>query len=224
MKSKILSFAILISFIVLAGCEFDNFEQPGSTLTGTVNYNGTAVGVRSGATQLELWQYGFQTRAKIPVNIAQDGTFTATLFDGDYKLVRLAGAPWQSQTDSIDVKVSGRTTLDVPVTPYYTLTNETFTNASGTINSSVKVNKIGTAAITSLTLYVGITNIVDANNNSQNTTLNAAALTDLSTAKTQSIALNTANKARSYIYVRIGVLCAGSTERFYTPVQKITLQ
>lgn len=224
MKSKILSFVIIISFIVLAGCEFDNYDQPGSKLSGTVNYNGTAVGVRSGATQLELWQYGYPTRAKIPVNIAQDGTFTATLFDGNYKLVRLAGAPWQRQTDSLDVTVSGSTTFDVPVTPFYTLTNETFTVTSGTVNSSVKVNKIGTENITSLTLYVGVTNIVDANNNSQNTTLNAAALTDLTTAKTQSIALNTANKARSYVYVRIGVLCAGSTERYYTPVQKITLQ
>lgn len=223
MKRKILSIVILISFLVLAGCEYDNYDQPGSKLSGTVVYNGTAVGVRSGATQLELWQYGFQTRSKIPVNIAQDGTYSATLFDGNYKLVRLAGAPWQNQTDSIDVTVSGSTTFDVPVTPYYTLTNETFTINNGVVTSSVKVNKIGTANITSLTLYVGITNIVDANNNSQSTTLNAAALTDLTTAKTQTITLNDANKARSYVYARIGVLSAGSAERYYTPVQKITL-
>jgi PBP1b-binding outer membrane lipoprotein LpoB len=224
MKRKLISIAILTSFIVLAGCEKDNYDQPGSKLSGTVNYNGTAVGVRSGATQLELWQYGYATRAKIPVNIAQDGTFTATLFDGNYKLVRLAGAPWQRQTDSLDVTVKGTTTFDVPVTPFYTLTNESFTVSGGTLNSSVKVNKIGTENITSLTLYVGVTNIVDANNNSQNTTLNAAALTDLTAAKTQSITLNATNMAKSYLYVRIGVLCAGSTERFYTPVQKISLQ
>lgn len=223
MKRKILSIAILVSFIVLAGCEYDNYDAPGSKLTGTVMYNGSPVGVRSGATQLELWQYGYQLRSKIPVNIAQDGTFSATLFDGNYKLVRLAGAPWQSQTDSVDVTVNGSTSINVDVTPFYTLTNESFTVSNGVLNSSVKVNKIGSAAITSLTLYVGVTNIVDANNNSQSVTMNAAALADLSTAKTQSITLNAANAARKYVYARIGVLSAGSAERYYTPVQKITL-
>jgi hypothetical protein len=226
MKSKILSIAILVSFIALAGCEYDNYNPPESTLSGTVVYNGKAVGVRSGGTQLELWQYGYQLRSKIPVNISQDGTFTAKVFDGNYKLVRLAGGPWATQTDSISVTVAGTTTVDVPVTPFYVLTGETFayTSATKTITGTCTVTKVGTAAITSVTLYVGITNIVDANNNSQSTNLSGSALSDLSTPKTANVVLNTANQARTYVYVRMGVLSAGSSERYYTPVQKITLQ
>jgi len=226
MKSKILSIAVLASLVILAGCEFDNYDEPQSTLTGNVTYNGANVGVRSGATQLELWQYGFALRQKIPVQIAQDGTFSARLFDGNYKLVRLAGAPWSNQTDSISVTVSGSTTVNVPVTPYYVITNPAFSYTSGTktISGSGLVTKVGTANITSVTLYVGVTNIVDANNNSQNTTISGAALADLSTPKTLNIVLSTANQARQYVFVRMGVLSAGSAERFYTPVQKVALQ
>ena len=226
MKSKILSIAVLSSLVILAGCEFDNYDEPQSTLTGNVTYNGSNVGVRSGATQLELWQYGYALRQKIPVHISQDGTFSTRLFDGNYKLVRLAGAPWSNQTDSISVTVSGSTTVDVPVTPYYVITSPSFTYTSGTktISGSGLVTKVGTANITSVTLYVGVTNIVDANNNSQNTTISGAALADLSTPKNLSIVLNTANQARQYVFVRMGVLSAGSAERFYTPVQKVALQ
>jgi hypothetical protein len=86
------------------------------------------------------------------------------------------------------------------------------------------ITKVGTTNITSVTLYVGLTNIVDANNNSQNATISGAALADLTTPKTLNVVLNTANQARQYVYVRLGVLSAGSAERFYTPVQKVMLQ
>lgn len=226
MKSKLISFLILLIFVIfIAGCEYDNYDPPKSSLTGTVTYNGNAVGVRSGGTQLELWQYGFATKQKIPVYIDQDGTYTARLFDGDYKIVRLSGAPWLNQTDTISVTVKGATTLDVPVTPYFVIANETFSYSSttGVISSSCNVSKIGTLAIENLTLYVGTTTIVDANNSSQTTVLAAAALTDLTTPKPITVTLNAANKARTYVYVRIGVKTAGIGERLYTPVQKLML-
>jgi hypothetical protein len=234
MKSKIISLGILTFFLFLAGCTFDNFTPPQSTLTGKVVYNGNAVGVRSGATQLELWQYGYKLRSKIAVQIAQDGTYTSLLFDGNYKLVRLAGAPWSNQTDSIDVTVKGSTSVDVPVTPYYTITGETFTftKNDSTMTATCMVNKVGTPAITSLTLYVGVTTIIDANNNLQSTTLASGSLTDLTTTKTVKVKLANVSPAflyknsyapRGYVYVRLGVLSAGSSERFYTQVQKITL-
>lgn len=224
MKSKILSLAILTFIIILTGCSYDNYDPPTSFLTGKVVYNGNPVGVRSGGTKLELWQYGYQLRQKIDVDISQDGTYSARLFDGNYKLVRLKGAPWVDQTDSIDVVVSGSTTVDVPVTPYYTITGETFALNAGVITSTSTVTKVGTLGITSLTLYVGITNIVDANNSAQSTVLPATGLTDLSTPKTVAVTLNSTLAAAKYVYVRLGVQTAGIGECFYTPVKKIMLQ
>lgn len=208
--------------IMIAGCAKDNYDPPKSFLKGTVVYNGNPVGVRSNATQLELWQYGFALRQKIIVHIAQDGTFSSKLFDGDYKLVRLSGAPWSPQTDSINVTVKGTTTVEVPVTPYFTITGETFSNASGVISASCNVSKIGTSVIERVTLYIGITSIVDANNNATKLDKTGAALSDLSVPLTFSITPAASITAKGYVFARIGVKTSGVSELFYTPVHQIT--
>lgn len=229
MKSKIIPVAILTLILFLAGCKYDNYDPPKSFLTGKITYNNTALGVRSGGNQLELWQYGFALRSKIAVYIDQDGSYSALLFNGNYKLVSLAGAPWVNQTDSIDVKVSGNTVVDVPVTPFFTITGETYayTAVDSTITATCSVTKVGTSAISSLTLYASSTTVLDANNNMQNTALAAAALTDLTTAKTVKVKLSkatfTALIGRKYVYVRLGVATSGVGERLYTAPLKITL-
>ena len=237
---KIVLYTMISAFaLFLAGCAFDNYDPPTSSLSGNVTYNNVPVGVRSGATQLELWQYSWNTRgviarSKISVYIAQDGSYSARLFDGDYMLVRLKGAPWADQTDSISVTVSGDTKADVPVTPYFTVSDPHFTYnpADSTVTGDCMVTKVGTAAITSLTLYVGVTNIVDANNNVQSGTINAAALTDLTTAKTVKVKLTNVPDTyfwdkvyskRDFIYARFGVLSRGSGERYYSDYLKIAL-
>ncbi len=105
--------------------------------------------------------------------------------------------------------------------------NFVYNISDSTVTSTVTVTKVGTANITSVTLYIGFTNILDANNNLQTTTLNASALTDLSTPKTQKVKLTNVTPSfyyrtyyaqRNYVYARLGLLSAGSLERFYTPV------
>lgn len=223
MKREIL-FTIFVAFvIIMAGCTKDNFDSPTSMLTGTVTYNGSPVGVKTGGTQLELWQYGFQLKSKIAVQIAQDGTYSAILFDGNYKLVRLAGAPWVNQTDSIDVTVSGATKVDVPVVPYFTITGETFSYAGGVLSASCTINKVGTVNIERLTLYIGTTSIVDASNNGGKSDKTGSALSNLTVPLSYSYTVPTTLASRSYIYARIGVKTTGVNELLYTPVKKIQL-
>lgn len=132
---------------------------------------------------------------------------------------------WESRKRlKINIVVNGQTQIEVPVTPYFTITEEVFNNTSGVITSSCMVKKIGTFNIQSLTLYVGITNIVDANNNVSTNVIGAAGLVDLGTKKNQSITLSAALAARDYIYTRIGVQTSGVGERLYSPVQKIKLK
>jgi hypothetical protein len=223
---KITSYTLLLLIILINGCEFDNYDPPTSTIKGNVTHNGSNVNVRSGGTELELWQYGYALRQKIQVYIAQDGTFSARVFDGNYKLVRLNGGPWQNQSDSISVTVKGSAAVEVPVVPYFTISNANFAynKTTGVLSATCNVAKVGTLNIDNLTLYAGVTSIVDPTNSSQNNVLNAAALSDLTTTKAMSITLNESNKARSYMYARIGVKAAGIGERLYTPVQKISLQ
>src|SRR5688572_5356036 len=119
MKYK-LSFIIGSLVVFLAACKKDNFEPPKSWLTGKVVYQNQPLGVRSNGVQLELWQPGYANFSKIPVFVAQDGTFSANVFDGNYKLTFLRGnGPWVETTDTINVSVKGSTEVDVPVTPYF---------------------------------------------------------------------------------------------------------
>jgi len=227
---KRILYSILTLFLILfIGCEKDNYDAPTSFLKGSVVFNGSPVGVRSNATQLELWQNTWDTRgviarAKIAVYIAQDGSYSARLFDGNYKLVRLSGAPWAAQTDSIDVTVNGITTVDVPVTPNFSVTGETISYSGGVITSSCTVTKTGTLNIQDVTLYLGTTAIVDHTNNAQSQSLTGGAIANLSVPLNHSITLNTTLAARKYIYARIAVRTSGVTERNYSPVYKITIQ
>ena len=66
-----------------------------ATLTGKAIYDGEAVGVRSGSSEFALFQDGYALKGSIPVYIAQDGSYSVSLFNGDYKLVRMGNAPWE---------------------------------------------------------------------------------------------------------------------------------
>lgn len=226
MKEKYICILVLvISAALFSGCELDNYEPPTSILEGSVVHGDEPVGVRSGGTRLELWQKGYATPKKIDIFISQEGTYSARLFDGEYKLVKVSGAPWQNDTDSLTVQVKGNTILDVPVVPYYkiALPEDYLVLGDGAVTTTCQVLKVGDRDIESLTLYIGITNLVDANNNAQSHTLSGADLADLSLPKVNSVVLNSQLKERQYVYIRLGVKAFGIGERFYTPVEKINL-
>lgn len=211
--------------LLAASCKKDNYDPPASQLTGRVLYQNEAVGVRGqGGVQLELWQRGEYFRNKIAVFVAQDGTYSATLFDGDYKLTRLRdNGPWQNNTDSIDVKVRGNTIVDVPVQPYYVVRNATFTKMGSAITASGLVSQAAAGrTIESVTLFVNNTQFVDTNNSLVgNTTKSGADVSNLT--QPLNFSLTLPSTVRNAVYARIGVKTQGVNELFYSPVQKITL-
>ncbi len=222
---KAIFFSLLVGSVLLAGCAKDNFEPPTSTITGRVVYENQPVGVRTNGVQLELWQRGYQLFTKIPVQVAQDGSFSATVFDGDYKLVRLRGnGPWVDNTDTIAVQVRGAAQVDVPVQPYYVIRNATVQKVGTNLTATATVSQATTGrAIERVTLYVGATQFVDINNNAGRADLTGTALADLSKPLSFSMALPTTVTSKGYSYGRIGVKTVGVAEMLYTPVQKITL-
>lgn len=224
MKTKIYLSAILALFTMFYGCEKDNFDPPASMLTGKVVYQNQPVGIRSSAAQLELWQYGFKLRNKIAIYIDQDGTYSAALFNGDYKLVRLAGAPWENQTDTINVTVKGSTVVDVPVVPYFILNNVNIQKGTGIITATFIVQKVSTTKNLELVrLYLGKTMITDQNNNLVSTSVAATAIT-LGQTVTVTATIPAALASADYLYARVGVKASGIGELYYTAPQKIQLK
>lgn len=225
MKNIFLSSITLALLLLAAGCKRDNYDPPKSTLTGRVVYQGQPVGVRSNGVQLELWQSGFQLFSKIPVYVAQDGTFSAALFDGTYKLTRLKGnGPWADNTDTITVQVNGAAAVDVPVDPYFVIKNEAFQRAGTAVNASLNLQQVNTSkGLEFVRVYLGQTMITDQNNNVATATKNAA---DINLAQPVAISVNVPSSmtGKDYVYARVGVKTLGVAELAYSQPQKIALK
>lgn len=225
MKLKLFMTLTAAAGIFLTGCEYDNFEAPESTLSGKVVYEGKAVGVRNNGPQLELWQDGYPLRSAIPVYLKQDGTFSANLFDGQYKLVRRGDSPWlQQATDTVIVHVKGNTTIDVPVTPYFTITNETFQKSGNTVTAQFVVNKVVPSAnVEFVRLYLGKSILTDQVQRELRVDANLGSLVfGQQTVLAGDVPDNL--KSLDFIYARLGVKSTSSGEYYYTAVQKITLK
>jgi hypothetical protein len=226
MKSKIYSFfTLLLAVATLAGCKYDNQEPPKSFITGRIVYNGQPVEVRSNNVRLELWQPGYALFQKVDIHVAQDGSFSANVFDGTYKITRLKGnGPWADQTDTIEVQLNGNAVVDVPVTPYFVITDTNLKKNGNAVEATFNVEKVHASGnLEAVHLYLGNTVIVDQNNNTQSVRL-AAGDVDLSQPITLSAAIPApAGVARSYVYARIGVKTAGVGEQIYSTPVKIAL-
>ena len=73
--------------VLFASCKKDNYDAPQADFTGRIVYKGEPISVQYGQVNFELWQSGFGNYAALNVNVSQDGTYSARLFNGDYKLV-----------------------------------------------------------------------------------------------------------------------------------------
>ncbi len=229
---KALLYICLIAIVVLLGCEKDNYEPPGSMLTGRITFNGEPLFIRQGISVLQLYQPGFELRNPINVNVKQDGTFASLLYDGAYQLIRVSGnGPWENNTDTIPVRINGATTLDVPVTPYFTLSDVSFSVVNDSLKASFKINRQSVSRqLERVYLVVGKTQLVDnlinVNPSSQqNPDPNGSlAGTNLDLSKTihLSHALNAVTfTPHPHLYARIAVKTAGFTEMNFSDVFQI---
>src|SRR5690606_9558385 len=125
-RLNILAIGLFLSHALLFSCGKDNYDAPNANLTGKVTYKGAAVGVRgsNNSVRLQLWQDGYALKNPIDVFVTQDGSFSAALFNGTYKLVTVPGnGPWKSKSDTMTVQLNGNTNNDFPVVLYYDLTD-----------------------------------------------------------------------------------------------------
>ncbi len=225
MRSKLFSL-IIPSLFLFVSCKKDNKEAPSSTITGKITFNKQPLSIRSNGVQLELWQRGYQLFSKIPVYVNQDGTFSAKVYDGNYKLTLLKGnGPWIDKTDSIDVSVKGLAQVDVPVNPYFIISNESFQKSGKTITATFNVQSVNSSrALELVRIYIGQTIITDQINNAATDQKSATAITDLSQPITLSVTIPAALENKDYVFARIGVKAVGVSELLYSQPKEIKLK
>jgi len=212
-------FLSLLCCLLLLSCGKDNYDPPESELSGKIisRTTGDAIGVRETGTpvEMQLYQDGYQLHTPILVYVNQDGTFSAKLFDGVYKLVSADNAgPWVNKRDTVLVSVKGNSTVDYPVDPYFTLENENF-KVSGdvlTVNFNILQEiKDPTKQMQSVTLYINNTRFVDSGYNKMAVTVPDPSL------GSNSLSVNI-SKLSSYpvLYARIGLQITNIGQQVYT--------
>ena len=235
MKNRFYFIIGAIIAVLFSACKKDNYDAPQADFTGRIVYKGEPIGVQYGQVNFELWQSGFGNYSALDVNVNQEGSFSAKLFDGNYKLVfSVNQGPflWKKNAagkqDTLAVNISGSKTMDIEVTPYYMIRGATLTAASGKVNGFCKLEKIITDAnaknVESVSLYINKTQFVDGGNNFGGAavqTLSGAAIADLNNLNL-SVTIPAITPAQNYVFARIGVKIAGVDDMIFTPVAKIT--
>ena len=228
--------------LALTGCEaltgIDNYDAPGSELSGQILHNGVPVQLRTGGVELELWEPAFGSREKIPIYVGQDGTFSAIVFDGDYRLNTIANnGPWLNRTDTLEISVRGDTQVDVTVQPYYVVQNPQITyNASGgpggSVTATFNVSTVNPGrALEFVGLYVGTTSFVDRINRlvqlerprAQLPTDWMTAPISLTVALPENVRVTQSPDPREHVFVRVGVKSTGLAEMIFSPLVKLPI-
>lgn len=219
MKNIISIFAIAL--IALAtSCGFDNYDAPDSTLSGRIIYEGSALQLRGSgeAIQLQLYQDGYEKNDPIQVLVNQDGFYSASLFDGEYKLItRPNNGPWVDKRDTMVVNVKGNTAFDLQVTPYFTISGANISLSGTNVNASFTINQIvSTAEVEKVYLVLGKTHFVDEINNAYRQDFE-----DFGPGSVQvSGDYSTSNDAKQakFLYGRVGVKTVGVEQAIFSEV------
>lgn len=234
-------FAYIILVLTAFSCRKDNYEAPSSSFSGHLTYQGVPVNVSSKDVTFELWEPGWGKSGAITVGVNQDGSFSALLFDGNYKLIiPPSQGPFRSVTnaetksDTMLLTMSGTREMDIEVMPYYMIRDAKM-ELSGTtaVSSSCRLEKIITDVnardVETVFLYLNQTTFVDGTNYIARTSLAGGDITDpanvqLSVNIPDVISGNGTTGDQDYVYARIGVKIAGVEDLLFSEVQQINLK
>jgi len=213
-----------VCLLLLAACSKDNLEAPSFKFSGRVMAAGEPAGVRASGITFELWQKGYSPVARIPVLVGADGTFSALLFKGQYKMVGARGnGPWVDPVDSVDVQIDGDKVMDFTVDPYFVIRNVSFQKNGATVTATCTVQSVNkTKTLEAVRLYLWPNMVIDQNNNS--VIAAAAAPVDITKPITITATIPAALVNENYIFARVGVKTTGVAELIYSTAQKVQLK
>lgn len=214
----------------LASCEIDNYDEPEALFTGAITYQGDTIRVAQNDVRFQLWQSGFGNEGPMDVHVAQNGSFSALLFKGDYRLKFLDGqGPFKANYvneqagDTIYLDINGDTNMELEVTPYYMVRNPQINLSGNTVQASIDLEQVitGEAAkdVEHVTLYLNTTQFV-ASNGDMSIARSDADLTDLNNL---SMSLEVPDVPQDYIFARVGVKIVDVEDMIYSPVVKLNL-
>ena len=221
MKKIMKATVLLAGAWLMQGCGLDNYDEPEAQFSGRVTYQGEPLQLRHGSIKFDLEQDSYELGDKIEVAIAQEGTFAARIFPGEYRFVpRPGNGPWTDDCQPVEFTIKGGKQLDFEVVPYYLLRTSNITLSGNTLNGVCSVKSIaGGKAIEAMTLFVGKTRFVDDRGGRSVVTSNFEQPAE----GVNNISVNIKEIVDKYpvLYARIGLKIHGVDERIYTEIVKI---
>lgn len=224
-------FLLLMGGLVTS-CKLDNYEPPASELSGRIVYKGEPIGVEYNNVTFELWEPGWGKKGPITVNVDQDGSYAATLFDGDYKLIIPSyQGPFKSirnaetQSDTVQILLRGSRTMDLEVLPYYMIRNATFTSGEKKVSAQFSIEKIITDAsaknIEEVALYISKTAFVDVRTNIASQVIKGADLKTMNGLQMQ-VTVPSMTPAQNFVFARVKLKVSGVEDPIFSAIQKVT--
>lgn len=234
MKIKFHFFLLMLTTALVMSCKKDNYKAPSSKLSGHLVYNGDTLGLETNQVPFQLYQYGFGKVGPLEATFAQDGSYSALLFDGDYKLIVPNGQGpfmWKQLSsgapDSVAITLKGSQILDLEIIPYYMIKNAQISGSGTTVTASCKIDKIITDAnakdIERVNLYINKTQFVSGNGDQQIAKAEIGGGAVDPNNVTLSVTVPSMVPAQNYVFARIGLKIAGVEDMIFSPLQKIQL-
>jgi hypothetical protein len=221
--------------MILFACKKDNYPEPSAMLTGNLLYQKDTIYVERNAVHFQIYQYGFGKVGPISTDetFAQNGSYSAALYNGDYKLIVPNGdGPfmWKQTAsgtpDSVSISMKGNQIVDLEVTPYYLIGNPKVSASGGNVVANFSIAKIIVDAnakdIESVNLYINKTQFVSAGNNIASASLAGSDITNPSSVSL-SVALPAITPTQNYVFARVGLKIANVEDMIFSQLVKIDL-
>jgi hypothetical protein len=242
---NLLKYILPVALVASAfSCTKDNYAEPSLTLSGHVVYNGQALNLEKDQVPYLIYEYGFGKVGPIgsfsdPVanqsvtpTFAQDGSYSQVLFSGTYKIIIPNGQGpfmWKQTAagnpDTVTVNLNGNQTLDLEVTPFWTIDNSNITAAGTNVNATFKATQIVTDAnaklIERVSLYINKTQFVAGGTNIAHTDLDGASITDVNNISL-SVAIPTITPTQNYVFARVGIKLVGVEDMIFSPLVQVS--
>lgn len=228
---KILTFIFLLTW--LSSCGYDNYDEPESFLKGQIVYQGDPVNVSVSDVSFELWEPGWQKNTPIDVAVDQDGSFSAKLFNAEYKLIIPSfQGPFktlineETGSDTILVNLTGNMNMDIEVLPYYMIRNTQFTVEENIITATFKAEQIITGSeaksIDRVYLYINKTMFVDYRWNISSAQIGGRYVTNPDSVLMK-VKVPDMVPTQNYVYARVGLKILGVEDMIFSDIQKVNL-
>lgn len=130
-----------LALALFSACKKDNYDAPDAGLSGNIVDAATGMNVpqqtNTSGGYLQLFQTDFPKPSAIQTALNPDGSYKNDfIYSGKYKVVPTGPFFY---TDTVNVTISGATTLDIKVTPYLNVTTTEVSKTATSITVRVKV-------------------------------------------------------------------------------------